>query len=151
LIIFIKWYGKLKRFKLKGIMDSHGTWEVTLEYNLLIINLKGYFNVEGVIELQNHIKKVVLDKKLTSWNRLEIYAEGTLATPDAIMAIRKHLTWYEAYGCKYVGVICHDSIQQYLIKQLGIENLIIFNSLVEAENYFLNANEHDKSGLLVSN
>jgi len=100
LIIFIKWYGKLKRFKLKGIMDSHGTWEVTLEYNLLIINLKGYFNVEGVIELQNHIKKVVLDKKLTSWNRLEIYAEGTLATPDAIMAIRKHLTWYEAYGCK---------------------------------------------------
>jgi hypothetical protein len=142
---------KITRFKLKGIMDSHGTWEVTFKFNLLIINLKGSFNVEGVIELQNHIKKVVLDNKLTSWNRLEIYAEGALATPDAIMAIKEHQTWYEAYGSIYVGVICHDSIQQYLIKQLGIENLIIFNSLVQAEKYLLNANELDKSGWLVSN
>jgi hypothetical protein len=132
-------------------MDAHGTWEVTLKFNLLIINLKGNFNVEGIIELQNNIKKMVLDKKLTEWNRLVIYDVGTLATPDAIVAIKKQLTWYEAYGCRSVGVICRESIQLYLIKQLEIENLIIFDSLVEAENYFLNANELNKSDCLVSN
>lgn len=131
-------------------MKSHGTWEITLKCNLLIINIKGNFNVEGVVELHNDIRKVVLDKKLTSWNRLEIYEKNTLATPDAIIAIKKQLIRCKPFGCEYVGVICRESVQVYIIKQLEIENLIIFDSLIEAENYFLNANELNKSDCLVS-
>lgn len=120
-------------------MKAHGNWHINWVGNLLVIDLEGSFNKEGVEAAQNAIRESVLERNLSHWNRVEIYHENTLATPDALDDIRSFLKWYEQQGCENYGVVCAEPIQLMLLESLQPKNLIEFESASMAKRFFLDS------------
>lgn len=118
-------------------MNAHGIWHISWVGNLLVIDLIGSFNKEGVIAVQQAIRSTVAEKKLTRWNRLVIYHENTLATPDAIEVMRDFLPWYDMQGCENYGVVCADPVQLMVIESLKPNNLLAFDNVGLAKDFFL--------------
>ena len=118
-------------------MNAHGKWQISWIGNLLVIDLIGSFNKEGVMAVQQAVRDSVDQRKISHWNRLEIYHANTLATPDAIEIIRDFMPWYDLQGCENYGVVCADPIQLMLIESLQPNNLLPFENVALAKDFFL--------------
>ena len=119
-------------------MEPHGNWNICWQANLLIIDIMGNFNIEGVLALQNDVRKRVLDKGITRWQRLEIYHGNTLTTPEGVFAVKRAVKWAEQHGCTRLGVICDNPIQLSILEKFNIDNFFVFKGLKEAQYHLLN-------------
>lgn len=108
---------------------AHGNVECFWQNNSLKVNVLGPFNEQGVLNSIHKIKLFVNENKGTScsWNRLEIWNEEVLASPEVISQAKDIYDWYEKNGCKSAAIVVCNPIQQHVIENmLGIKALVFY-------------------------
>lgn len=95
---------------------KHGDCDVHWDGNILVVNLSGLFNQEGVYEANLKVKEAVANKPAENWARIDILATTETLAPTGIMfdGFVAHLKMLKKHGCQmlaFVGgnVIAKDS------------------------------------------
>ncbi|MBE1300707.1 MAG: hypothetical protein GJ680_12485 [Alteromonadaceae bacterium] len=95
---------------------KHGDCDVHWDGNILVVNLSGLFNQEGVYEANLKVKEAVANKPAEHWARIDILATTETLAPTGLMfdGFVAHLKMLKKHGCQilaFVGgnVIARDS------------------------------------------
>jgi hypothetical protein len=84
-----------------------------------------------------NIKKSVLDKKLSSWQKLSICDKETLGSPSTLKLLNVINTWCIEQGCEKMAVVICSSLQHYIAEHQLKSAVKIFFDVTEAKQWLL--------------
>lgn len=114
-------------------MERHGEAKFYWEDDLLIVEPKGPFNLEGSQYQCDEMQTAILEKDLKCWRRLEILEPNTLGSPDVLAVVKGLYHWYDQHGCYAAAVVVKNGVQRYAIETVFQgKNVSIFNNEEEA-------------------
>ncbi|OCQ21160.1 hypothetical protein A7985_11030 [Pseudoalteromonas luteoviolacea] len=96
----------------------HGQSSTTCVQNNVILNLKGGFNFEGVVNANNKLKSYVLNGLFSDWNLVITIAPETLLTPDSIDEVIDLIKWLEINQCRQVVYVTKSNMYDGLIASI---------------------------------
>lgn len=114
-------------------MNRHGEAKFYWEGDLLIVEPKGPFNLEGSQHQCEEMQTAILQKGLKRWRRLEILEPNTLGSPDVLAVVKGLYHWYDQHGCCAAAVVVKNGVQRYAIETVFQgRNVSIFDSEKDA-------------------
>mgnify|MGYP000016901232 CR=1 FL=1 len=117
-------------------MKAHGYADITWKKNVLILDVHGPFNDEGVLQTVNDIKKSVLDKNVKDWFRIEKLDEEALGSPLTISIVNEMYLWADNHGCQATAVVVSNQIQAKTMVEISKDiNYKVFRNSYDAENW----------------
>lgn len=100
---------------------EHGTYNIDIDNNTLIIDAKGPFNIELITHYHSDLLNSIewLDVNVGKWNQIIILHEESLFTPDAAEKLMEVNRWKKTKGLDRSAIVLINPIGSLLIsKQL---------------------------------
>ena len=116
-------------------MLAHGTVSFSWEKDLFIVYVNGPFNVEGIAHYSSLIQDSILNRKNSSWRRLEILNDEALSSPDGIDLVIKMYTWYEENGCNCAAVVVSNRVQANIFESKFNQKIKVFSEITKAKEW----------------
>lgn len=116
-------------------MDKHGELLISWEKSLLVIKTKGPFNEEGALAGIIKIKESVVTKNVKNWQRLGVWDEASLASPDALKMVKNAHQWCLQHGCERVASVVVTSLQQSVAEKMFDNEVKIFRLESDARKW----------------
>lgn len=117
-------------------LKAHGNVNLTWNKNLLVVEVLGPFNLEGVNHCFKKIQESVLANKPAAWARIDILDQETLGSPEVMRVIGATYKWCLEQGCSGVGSVCTTYLQAEILEKTRVStgmNLAGFNTLSDAK------------------
>ncbi|WP_372862134.1 hypothetical protein [Spongiibacter sp.] len=86
--------------------EAHGSFAIRTEGDIVIVTLRGAWNLEGAMTYFQELEKVVEAYQKRPWCRVVDYTDYDLHTPEVTAAQPKLSLWCQLQGCVeqvYVG------------------------------------------------
>jgi len=99
-------------------VDRHGRVEFCWQEDLFVVKTYGPFNEEGVDYCITELKNSVVAQDLKRWQRMEIFCEETLASPEAMKEVKESYHWHESHGCYAVAVVVKNNLQKQVVESM---------------------------------
>ena len=117
-------------------MKAHGYVEITWNKNVLILEVHGPFNDEGVLQTVVDIKKSVLEKKFKQWFRIEKLDEEAMGSPLTISIVNEMYTWASNHGCQATAVVISNLIQKKALEEIKQGSHVkVFQNIHDAQTW----------------
>lgn len=113
-------------------MDKHGNLNLIWEGDILIIELKGPFNEEGITYWITEIKNEVKTKGFARWKRLEIWDDNAFGSPKTNELAKSIFDWYESNGCYKSAAVVSYKRQAKILKEQFNSSSRVFTNQPEA-------------------
>jgi hypothetical protein len=113
-------------------MHRHGNMKLSWYKQILIGEIEGAFNEEGLEYWFPKVKHLIETRKTDSWYRLEIWDEEVLGSPETIKHAKTMYEWYEDNGCIGTAVVVCNRIQEQIITAMLQSQTKIFRNKEEA-------------------
>lgn len=117
--------------------SPHGCSKIRIENNVLILELAGSFNKEGVKLVHNNVQSLISEQSPSKWSLIIFLERHTLLTMEAIEDTRYFFLWSQKHGCEKVAYVAISSIQ------IDATNLI-FNNINIEKGFFKNIEDAKK-------
>ena len=99
-------------------MKAHGEADITWQDNILILEVHGPFNDEGVMKILASIKQSVLNKNIKSWYRIEVLDAEAMGSPQTISMVSDMYIWAQNNGCQATAVVISNLVQKQALKEI---------------------------------
>lgn len=97
-------------------MQEHGSFEMEIVDQTLVIKCFDAWNIETVLRLCNEFKELAETLNEKPWACIVDMSQWELATPEMWDEINKLNQWTNSNNQKYEAVICSVCIQEILMK-----------------------------------
>ena len=97
-------------------MNRHGEILFTWENDILIVQVIGAFNEQGIEYYVPLMRKYILNRAVDKWSRLELWDDEALGCPQTLALVKSVYEWYELNGCILSAVVVSNSIQAQVIR-----------------------------------
>jgi hypothetical protein len=97
-------------------MHIHGYVEYIWHEDILHLNVTGPFNLKGINEAFAQLRSTVKAAQHTQWYRIEILDSDSLGCLEVMKIIKESYLWSLTAGCKYIAVVCSNSVQMNLLE-----------------------------------
>lgn len=117
-------------------LKSHGQLLLRWDADILYIDVKGPFNLEGVTAGFLQIQHSVSQCQRSAWARIDVLDEETLGAPEVMKVIGASYKWCLQHDCVAIASVCSTSIQRQILehtRQKSGMNLAGFATPAEAE------------------
>lgn len=115
----------------------------------MTIDCQGPFNPESLAHYASQIKQSVLTNvNCKDWQRLEVWDDESLASPEGLVMCKAFWDWCNDNGCSFTAIVISNAIQTHLLKQHIGDTLKTFKTINEAQ-VWLDQKQQLKSGALV--
>ena len=98
-------------------MQPHGSFELSVKNQIVIIKAMGAWNFEMAVEFGEQYKALVLTFNQDPWACLIDLTEWELFTPEASDYLDDINRWADANNQRFEAVVCGLSIQQSLLEK----------------------------------
>lgn len=120
-------------------MTGHGDIKFSWYEDILIIEPKGPFNLEGQKRANKILIESITKRNLTKWRRFEIWNNNTMGSPEVLDLVSDLYDWFDANGCQLTVVVNGNCIQKHLITTFFNDHEInMFSNLNEAKSWMDN-------------
>jgi len=119
-------------------LKSHGQLLLRWDADILYIDVKGPFNMEGVTAGFLQIQHSVIQCQRSAWARIDVLDQETLGAPEVMKVIGESYKWCLQQNCVAIASVCSTSIQWQILEQTRQKtgmNLAGFATLAEAEQW----------------
>ena len=116
-------------------MVIHGDVSFLWNGDLIEITSTGPFNEFGLSHSISEIKSAILNKKIKSWRRMEIWDDETLGSPECVMLSIEKAKWFIAHGCYASAIVVSNSLQKALIEKVATGNVHFFDEVATARKW----------------
>lgn len=119
-------------------MNAHGSVSLQWQSNTLIISTHGPFNLEGITQSFDAIKKSVFERNVSEWHHVDFLDENTLGSPDVMKVIGEFYQWANDNNCSTTGIYCSNPIQKSMLQDFVLLinfDIKIFNDKQETLHY----------------
>ena len=124
--------------KLGVGMNKHGNMVFSWQKDVLIIEVRGAFNKEGIDFWFSEIKKYFKNNGVKVWRRLEIWDEEAMGIPESIEVGKLIYDWLDDNGCTLTAVVIKNSLQETIIKDRFNSNVKTFRNKEKAMEWLDN-------------
>lgn len=116
--------------------NEHGQIIFSWRDDVLILDIEGAFNCEGVEYATNQLIKTVDDKGFSKWRRLEILSDEVMGSPEVLKMVKENFHWCERNGCFVTAVVVSSQFQtQVLGDFLGDFHMKLFDDVESARKW----------------
>ena len=113
------------------MFSAHGDYSITVENNVITLDLKGSFNLEGVQQSCIDTLKVVENENSKYWKLLLILGEETLLVWEALEDVRNFLKLCDEKGCLsyayLIAIHTHEEIVDKIFQPLNLSYKYFYN------------------------
>lgn len=113
-------------------MDKHGEVSFDWKGDVLVIEVSGYFNEQGIKHYAPLLQESILEKDLNSWKRIEVWDDEALGCPETLALAKEIYNWYEENGCIAIAVVISNVVQKHVIESVFKSSAEIFFEKSEA-------------------
>lgn len=96
-------------------MIGHGKISCTWQSNILHLDVFGPFNVIGVKNAFEELKKQATTCSQDTWYRIDVIDEQTLGCPEAMKIIGQTYVWSLENNCQMIAIVCANRVQLSLL------------------------------------
>ncbi len=100
----------------------HGSSNLKIENNILVLELQESFNKEGVQMVHSKVQSLIDEQPNRKWNLVIFLGNDTLLTMEAIEDTKQFFLWCQNHKCEKVAYVAISSIQKDAV------NLILNNT-----------------------
>lgn len=97
------------------MFSSHGEFSLRWQQNILLMELQGSFNLEGVLSTNDKAIKQIENQNFDQWQMLITLAEETLLVWDSMPDARSFFQRCSENGCQAIAYRITDEVQQATI------------------------------------
>jgi hypothetical protein len=97
-------------------MIGHGKISCTWQSNILHLDVFGPFNVIGVKNAFEELKKQATTCSQDTWYRIDVIDEQTLGCPEVMKIIGQTYVWSLENNCQMIAIVCANRVQLSLLK-----------------------------------
>lgn len=116
-------------------MIGHGKISCTWQSNILHLDVFGPFNVIGVKNAFEELKKQATTCSQDTWYRIDVIDEQTLGCPEVMKIIGQTYVWSLENNCQMIAIVCANRVQLSLLNSFietsGL-NIKAYTNTVEA-------------------
>lgn len=129
-------------------MKLHGKLTFSWNENQMTIDCKGPFNAESLAHYGSQIKHSVLTNvNCKDWQRLEVWDDESLASPEGLEVCESYWDWCNNNGCAFTAIVVSNAIQIHLLKKHISDTLKTFKTINQAQTW-LDQKQQLKAGAL---
>jgi hypothetical protein len=96
-------------------MIGHGKISCTWQSNILHLDVFGPFNVIGVKNAFEELKKQATTCSQDTWYRIDVIDEQTLGCPEVMKIIGQTYVWSLENNCQMIAIVCANRVQLSLL------------------------------------
>lgn len=96
-------------------MIGHGKISCTWQSNILHLDVFGPFNVIGVKNAFEELKKQANTCSQDTWYRIDVIDEQTLGCPEVMKIIGQTYVWSLENNCQMIAIVCANRVQLSLL------------------------------------
>jgi len=84
--------------------------------DILVGEVHGAYNEEGITGVFTDIKESVLKSGLSSWYRIEIWNDA-IGSPEVVELLSEMYTWCKEHGCLATTAVITNRVQEKIIEE----------------------------------
>ena len=84
--------------------------------DILVGEVHGAYNEEGITGVFTDIKESVLKSGLSSWYRIEIWNDA-IGSPEVVELLSEMYTWCKEHGCLATAAVITNRVQEKIIEE----------------------------------
>jgi len=96
-------------------MIGHGKISCTWQSNILHLDVFGPFNVIGVKNAFEELKRQANTCSQDTWYRIDVIDEQTLGCPEVMKIIGQTYVWSLENNCQMIAIVCANRVQLSLL------------------------------------
>lgn len=96
-------------------MIGHGKISCTWQSNILHLDVFGPFNVIGVKNAFEELKRQANTCSQDTWYRIDVIDEQTLGCPEVMKIIGQTYIWSLENNCQMIAIVCANRVQLSLL------------------------------------
>lgn len=121
-------------------MIAHGNINCSWHGNILQLDVFGPFNVIGINNAFEELKKQVSANFHEKWYRIDVIDDETLGCPEVMKTIGQTYMWSLENNCQMIAIVCANRVQ-----------LSLLNAFIEKSGLNVRAFTNQKDALATIN
>ena len=107
-------------------MKLHGKILFSWNENQLTIECEGPFNSDCLVYYGSKIQESVINRGCNNWQRLEIWDDNSLVTPEGQLSSSAFWYWCNENGCSLTAIVVVNALHVNLLKDHLRNNFKVF-------------------------
>lgn len=111
--------------ELGMIFNSHGDFSLYWHEDILVAELQGGFNLEGVKAVNEESRTMLEARSPKTWQMMFVLGDETLLIWDSVSEVKSFFLWCKEHGCRsVVHVVASEAqkrINDTLLEGIGLE------------------------------
>lgn len=96
-------------------MIAHGNINCSWQKNILLLDVFGPFNVIGINNAFEELKKQTHANFFEKWYRIDVIDDETLGCPEVMKTIGQTYVWSLENNCQMIAIVCANRVQLSLL------------------------------------